>query len=300
LQAADLGDAAVLHAQPFQLTLGVREFARWDFAAQADNIADLFEQGDVRAHFRGLIQVFRDGDRAGGRLNFAERLHQFALGQQIQAFFVDIVSLHLVFQVVAQFFALTPAFDAGVLQVVKGFVEIIQRYLIAEDARSALGFTVGFAGFGGQRDGGDVAGAQELLGFRVVLFCPRPTGFHLHDFFIKRDGSLVVALIKEFLGFVHHPFCFRVVAGLEELAQGVNTGVALQVQAVGCGFWREWLGGNGSHRSCRSFFLRGFCRAGCPPSAFPPDFAQEAVGFINIVQVHLIRDAMRGQGFQIS
>jgi len=78
------------------------------------------------------------------------------MGKQVQAFFVDIIGLHLVFKVMPQFFTFTPTFNAGFLQVLKGFIEVIQCHFVAKNARCALGFTVSFACFGRKRHRGDI------------------------------------------------------------------------------------------------------------------------------------------------
>jgi len=199
-------------------------------------------------------------------LDLAQGAHEFPLGKQVQAFFVNIIGLHLIFEVVPQFLAFTPAFDTGVLQVVESLVEVVERNFVAENARGTLGFAIRLTGFRGQSHRRDVARTQILFGFTVMLLGSRPAGFHLDDFFVEGDCDLVIALVEGLFRLIHHALGFRVVRGLEEAPQGVaiDAGIEFGTQ-VGAGqrrnirFFRSllWCGvlENGfSRRNC------GACR----------------------------------------
>ena len=75
-----------------------------------------------------------------------------------------------------------------------------------------------------------------------MLLGTGPTRLHLDHFFIKRDCDLVIAFVKRFFSFVHHPFCFRIVGGLEEALERIVIDAAHVIRAqISTGDWR-WGG----------------------------------------------------------
>jgi len=224
----------------------------------------------------------------------------------------------LVLKVVTEFLTLTPAFDACILQMVECLVEVIKRHLVAKNTRRALGFTISLACFRRQSHRGDVARTQVLFGFAVMLLGARPAWLHLDNFFIQRNGNLVITFVKGFLSLIHHPLGFRVVCGLEEAPQRIAVDPGIEFSAeVGARQRRHILHFYSlpGRRTLKNGFgrCRRRCWCGCswgwftagwsgltslPAGFLAPDLAQEPVGFFKLVDADIISEAIGRMRFQ--
>ena len=143
-------------------------------------------------------------------MDLAKGSRQVTLRKQVESFAINIVGLHLVFEVMPQFFAFTPTLDASFLKVFESFIQIVEGNLVTENAGCALSFTISFASLGRQRDGRDISGAKIFFGFVVMLLRSGPARFNGDDFFIEGDCSLIATFVEGFFSLVHQLLSLRV------------------------------------------------------------------------------------------